>query len=133
MFHVRIVATETGTWTWKSGSNPDDPGLAGKSDSFTANVWNEDEKNENPLRRGFIRPSANNHALDYADGTPFLAIGDTWYSLGANRFMWYHDNKERPIGPTAGFKDYVRYRKAQGYNWLNVIAAFPNWMTDGKS
>jgi len=34
MFHVRIVATETGTWTWKSGSNPDDPGLAGKSDSF---------------------------------------------------------------------------------------------------
>ena len=34
---------------------------------------------------------------------------------------------------TAGFKDYVRYRKAQGYNWVNVIAAFPNWMTDGKS
>ena len=34
---------------------------------------------------------------------------------------------------TAGFKDYVRYRKAQGYNWINVIAAFPNWITDGKS
>ena len=23
-------------------------------------------------------------------------------------------------------KDYVRYRKTQGYNWVNIIAAFPN-------
>jgi len=95
--------------------------------------WTETEKNENPLRRGFLRASSNNHALNYADGTPFLAIGDTWYSLGTNRFRWYDDDKERQIGPAAGFKDYVRYRKAQGYNWLNVIAAFPNWITDGKS
>ena len=35
-FHVRLVATRTGTWTWKSGSSPEDPGLAGKSGSFTA-------------------------------------------------------------------------------------------------
>ena len=51
---------------------------------------------------------------------------------GPIAFRWYDDDEERPIGPTAGFKDYVRYRKAQGYNWVNVIAAFPNWMTDGK-
>jgi hypothetical protein len=133
VFHLRLVATGPGTWTWKSGSSPDDPGLAGKSGSFTAVAWTETEKNENPLRRGFLCPSPNNHALNYADGTPYLAIGDTWYSLGANRFRWYDDGKERPIGPTAGFKDYVRYRKAQGYNWVNVIAAFPNWITDGKS
>ena len=38
-----------------------------------------------------------------------------------------------PSDPGAGFKDYVRYRKAQGYNWVNIIAAFPNWMTDGQS
>jgi hypothetical protein len=131
-FRVRVVATEPGTWTWRSGSSPDDPGLIGKSGTFTAKEWTEKEKNENPLRHGFIRSTVNNHALEYADGTPFLAIGDTWYSVGTNRFKWYDDDKERPIGPTAGFKDYVRYRKAQGYNWVNVIAAFPNWMTDGK-
>jgi hypothetical protein len=51
--------------------------------------------------------------------------------VGTNRFRWYDDDQERPIGPTAGFKDYVRFRKAQGYNWVNVIAAFPNWETDG--
>jgi hypothetical protein len=132
-FRVRLVATDTGAWTWRSGSNPVDPGLDGESGSFTAVAWTEAEKNENPLRHGFIRATANEHALEYADGTPFLVIGDTWYSLGTNYFKWYNDNKERPIGPTAGFKDYVRYRKAQGYNWVNVIAAFPNWETDGRS
>jgi len=133
VFHLRLLATEPGTWTWRSGASPEDPGLSGKTGSFTAVAWREAEKIENPLRRGFLRPSANQHALEYADGTPFLAIGDTWYALGANRFRWYDDSLERPIGPSAGFKDYVRYRKAQGYNWLNVIAAFPNWITDGKS
>ena len=132
-FHLRIVATQPGKWTWKSGSSPEDLGLAGKSGSFTAIDWTEAEKTENPLRHGFIRATGNQHALEHADGTPFFIIGDTWYSVGANRFLWYDDNKERPIGPTAGFKDYVRYRKAQGYNWVNVIAAFPNWMTDDKS
>ena len=132
-FHLRLVATQPGTWYWKSGSIPEDPGLTGKSGSFTAVDWTDSEKTENPLRRGFLRPSANQRALEFADGTPFFIIGDTWYSLGTNRFHWYDDAKERPIGPSAGFKDYVRCRKAQGYNWVNVIAAFPNWITDGKS
>jgi hypothetical protein len=132
-FHLRLVATAPGTWSWKSGSSSGDRGLTGKSGSFTAIEWTEKEKNENPLRHGFLRPSANHHALNHADGTPYFAIGDTWYSMGANRFKWYDDDHERPIGPTAGFKDYVRYRKAQGYNWVNVIAAFPNWKTDDSS
>jgi hypothetical protein len=131
-FRVRVLATAPGAWSWRSGSLPADPGLAGKTGAFTAIAWTEQEKQQNPLRRGFIRPTANKHALEHADGTPFFTIGDTWYAVGANRFKWYDDDQERPIGPTAGFKDYVRFRKAQGYNWVNVIAAFPNWITDGK-
>lgn len=132
-FRVRIVATAPGAWSWTSGSEPADPGLAGRTGSFTADEWSEPEKQANPLRRGFLRATANGHALEQADGTPFLVIGDTWYAVGTNRFRWYDDDRERPLGPEAGFKDYVRYRKAQGYNWVNVIAAFPNWMTDGRS
>lgn len=132
-FRVRLLATDAGVWKWQSGSEPKDDGLAGKSGSFTAAAWSEAEKNANPLRRGFLRPTPNHHALEQADGTPFFVIGDTWYAAGANRFKWYDDDKERPIGPEAGFKDYVRYRKSQGYNWVNIIAAFPNWMTDGQS
>jgi hypothetical protein len=133
VFHVRLVATQPGVWSWKSGSSPNDPGLTGKTGSFTAIDWTEEEKHENPLRRGFIKASENKHALTYADGTPYFIIGDTWFSCGADRFKWYDDTVKRPIGPTAGFKDYVRYRKAQGYNWINMIAAFPNWKTDDSS
>lgn len=130
-FRVRLVATEPGVWTWSSGSAPADAGLTGKSGSFSAIAWSDEEKQKNPLRRGFLRVSANHHALETADGMPFLVMGDTWYAVGTNRFRWYDDDNERPIGPTAGFKDYVRLRKAQGFNWVNVITAFPNWMTDG--
>ena len=132
VFRVRLLATAPGPWSWRSGSSPEDPGLTGKTGGFTAVEWTEDEKRVNPLRRGFLRPTANHHALEHGDGTPFFVIGDTWYSAGTNRFKWYDDDQERPIGHGAGFKDYVRYRKAQGYNWVNIIAAFPNWMNDGK-
>src|SRR5271165_4251405 len=85
-----------------------------------------------PYTTLFRSPTANGHALEHADGTPFLAIGDTWYATPSNRFRWYDDDRQRPIGPDAGFKDYVRYRQEQGYNWVNIIAAYPNWITDGQ-
>ena len=131
-FQVRVLATAPGTWRWTSGSDPEDPGLSGKSGTFEAVAWTEAEKAENPVRRGMVRATANGHALEYSDGTPYFAIGDTWFSMGANRFKWKDDDQPRALGPDAGFQDYVRYRKAQGYNWINLIAAFPNWGTDGR-
>jgi hypothetical protein len=130
-FKVRVTATAPGVWHWQSGSEPHDSGLAGKTGSLVAREWSEAEKQDNPLRRGFLQATPNHHGLQTADGTPFFAIGDTWWAAGTNRLKWYDDDRERPIGPTAGFKDYVRYRKAQGYNWINILAAFPNWETDG--
>jgi hypothetical protein len=132
-YRVRLMAIAQGEWAWRSGSNQEDAGLNSQSGSFSVIPWTEAELAENPVRRGMIRPTANGHALEYADGTPYLAIGDTWYALPSNRFKWYDDDRPRPLGPDAGFKDYVRYRKAQGFNWVNVIAAFPNWKTDDKS
>jgi hypothetical protein len=131
-FRVRLVATEPGQWRWRSGSTPADPGLSGKTGAFTAVPWTADELRANPLRRGFLRATANQHALEQPDGTPFFVLGDTWYSVGTNRFKW-RDDGPHPMGPDAGFQDYVRYRKEQGFNWVNVIAAFPNWMTDSQS
>lgn len=132
-FKVRITATKPGTWSWKSGSSSNDAGLSNQTGSFNAIEWTEAEKNKNPLRRGFIRATANQHALMHADSTPYIAIGDTWFGLGASRYKWYDDDKERPLGPDAGFKDFVRLRQSQGFNWINVIAAFPNWKSDDKS
>src|SRR6516164_3483289 len=61
-FRVRFVATEPGTWTWRSGSKPADDGLAGQSGSFEAVAWSDAEKAANPLRRGFLRATANHPA-----------------------------------------------------------------------
>ena len=55
IFKVRVVATEPGGWSWKSGSNQKgDSGLNNQSGRFTAATWTEAEKVANPVRRGFI-------------------------------------------------------------------------------
>jgi len=133
IFRVRVVATAPGEWTWTSGSNqPAAAGLNGKTGRFTAVEWTEDEKRENLCRRGFLRATANRHALEHADGTPFFLLGDTWWSTPTFRCKWYDDDSERPLGPEMGFKDMVRFRRAQGFNSIAIIAAFPHWANDGR-
>ena len=78
-----------------------------------------------------LRPTANGHALEYGDGTPCFLLGDTWWSTPTFRYPWYQDDECRPIGPHMGFKDMVRYRKAQGYNCIAILAALPAWANDG--
>jgi len=131
-FRVRVVAMSPGTWTWVSGSNTGDPGLTGKKGSLTAIAWTEAEKAGNICRRGFIRPTPNGHAFEHADGTPYFMLGDTWWAVPTFRFRWTGDDASHPIGPEATFKDYVRFRRSQGFNSLAVLAAFPAWANDGK-
>jgi len=132
VFRVRVMATGPGRWTWRSGSNQADAGLNKQHGQFTAVEWTEAEKSAVPTRRGLIRPSGSGHAFDYADGTPFLLLGDTWYAAATRRFPWNDDQRERPIGPEAGFKDYLRLRQRQGFNSVAIIASFPNWASDGQ-
>lgn len=133
VFRVRFVATAPGKWSWTSASNqPNDKGLNGKSGSFTVQDWSEEEKRENPTRRGFIRATANGHALEYADGTPFFLVGDTW--LGAATWRLPLTGQPAPVDyePSRGitFEQAVAWRKRQGYNSVSMIAAFPTWATD---
>jgi hypothetical protein len=100
---------------------------------FTAVAWSEADKTNNSLRRGFIQPTVNGHAFEYADGTPFILLGDTWYAAATSRFKWNDDDIERSIGPDAGFKDFLRLRKSQAFNSVLILAAFPNWANDGQS
>ena len=130
-WRIRVMATNTGQWTWESGSNQADTGLNNKTGAFVATDWTEAEKVENPLRRGMIKADAKGHSFEYADGTPMFWLADTWWSCMTKRYFWYEDDTPRKVGtPKAGFKDYVHYRKKQGYNGCMVIAAFPNWLTD---
>jgi hypothetical protein len=133
IFRVRMVATAPGKWTYKSGSNQKgDRGLNNHSGEFKAGGWAEEEKKENPNRRGFIRPTSNGHALEYADGTPFFLIGDTWLAGTTWRlpFRGIAAPKNYVPGPGIGFEDALAYRKKQGYNSVSMIACFPNWESD---
>jgi hypothetical protein len=135
-FIVRLVATEPGKWQWISGSNqPQDSGLNGHTGEFIAVNWTEEDKLQNPNRHGFVRASSNGHALQYADGTPFFLVGDTWLAGATWRlpFRGIASAKNYVPGPGIGFEDAVAYRKKQGYNSVSMIACFPNWEADGHA
>lgn len=134
-FKVRFVAPAPGEWRWRSGSNqPDDDGLNRGAGKLTAVDWTDAEKLANPNRRGFIRASANGHALRYADGTPFFLLGDTWLAASTWRLPWRGTPARPDYVPQSGisFEEAVAYRKQQGYNSVSFIAAFPNWDADHR-
>jgi hypothetical protein len=133
IFRVRLVPIFPGKWTYRSGSNQkDDKGLNNKTGKFSAVAWTEEEKKENPNRRGFIRPTPNGHALQYADGTPFFLVGDTWLSGTTWRlpFRGVKASDDYTPAPGIGFEDAVSYRKKQEFNSVSMIACFPNWESD---
>ena len=131
-FIVRLTAINPGKWTWKSYSNQDDSGLKGKTGSFSAIKWSEKEKIENPLRRGFLKPSENGHALVYADGKPFFMLGDTWWASSTWRYPLKGIAPANNYIPKEGisFEEAISFRKKQGYNTIAMIAAYPNWKAD---
>ena len=131
-FVVRVMATAPGTWRWHSGSAPEDRGLAGKSGSFEAVPWSEAEIAENPNRRGMIGATLDGRGLQYADGTPFFLLGDTWWSVPSFRFPLAEKDNPKPLAKGATLNDYAHYRKAQGFNSVAIMAIQPAWANDGK-
>ncbi|MDD2380354.1 MAG: DUF4038 domain-containing protein [Mariniphaga sp.] len=81
-WRVNFAAPYSGTWEYKSFSS--DRGLNGKTGKIQVTDWSEDELQSNPSRRGVIRVSQSGesagHFFEYADGYPFLWIGDTWWN-----------------------------------------------------
>jgi hypothetical protein len=134
-FRIRFVATAPGEWRWRTGSNrPDDTGLNGGKGALRAVAWTEEEKRENPNRRGFIRATSNGHALEHADGTPFFLVGDTWLAAATWRLPWKGAAAAADYmpGPGIGFEEAVAYRKRQGFNSISFVSAFPNWAADHR-
>lgn len=133
-FKIRMVATDAGRWTYKTGSQPHDVGLADHEGSWAAEEWSEADKLQNPNRKGFLRHAPGGHALMYADGSPFFAVGDTWWAASTRRFPWADsDVSASPeiLSPNISFQAAVQYRKAQRFNVVMIISAYPNWNDDG--
>lgn len=81
-WRVNFAAPAPGIWEYVSASS--DKAMANKKGRLKVSAWSPEELEANPARRGHIRvrKSGSNagHIFEYADGTPFLWIGDTWWN-----------------------------------------------------
>jgi hypothetical protein len=70
---------------------------------------------ENPLyAHGPIRVAEDHHHFEYADGTPFFWLGDTWWGGLVKRFRWPED-----------FQELALDRATKGFSVIQICAAFP--------
>jgi hypothetical protein len=114
---ARFAPPAPGEWSYRSVS--DDPGLRGKTGSFDCVAWSEAEKQANPTRRGFVRvhrtgPRPGRH-FEYADGTPFLWLGDTWWNWTKRDIRF------------ETFRRLVDDRAAKGFNVGQLFFAGDGW------
>ncbi len=108
---VRFAAPAVGEWSYSAHSS--DPVLASVKGTFECTGWSAAEKDANPARHGFVRvarrgPRAGRY-FEYADGTPFLWVGDTWWP-------WL----KRGI-PFARAKQVIDDRSARGFTIGQVL------------
>jgi len=61
------------------------------------------------LKHGFLKISKNKRFFEYADGTPFLWLGDTWWKGLCKRLNW------------EGFQELTSDRKAKGFNVVQIV------------
>jgi len=114
---VRFAPPAAGEWSYKSVS--DDAGLNGVEGTLTCVQWTEAELAENAARRGFVRVcKAGDRAgryFEYADGTPFLWIGDTWWNWSKRNITF------------ASFKKLADDRAAKGFTVGQLFFAGRGW------
>ena len=83
-WRARFAPPVPGVWEFESRS--EDTGLNGVTGQITCTAWTDHEKAANPTRRGFVRVHTQGERagrfFEYADGTPFIWIGDNWTQRG---------------------------------------------------
>lgn len=120
---IRFAPTAPGRWTWKTSSDPSDPGLHDQ----TGELQCVDNGGENPIyRHGFLRISDNRRHFCHADGTPFFWLGDTHYQMPDTERVREcnhpaHGDAECPAG--GQFQHLLADRKSRGFN---VYQTYPS-------
>lgn len=118
--HHLICKSETfASALHSSHTNSKDPAMNGPQGKFTCTDWSEAEKTANSTRRGFLHVNRaekrNGRYFIYADGTPFLWIGDTW---------WNWSNRGIPL---ERFKVLADDRAEKGFTLGQLFFAARGW------
>jgi len=106
-WRVRFAPNHVGAWNWSASSS--DSGLDGISGSFDCIAPTSQQIAGNPNYRGHIKVHVGGRYFIYADGVPFLWIGDTIWSMNTRRCGLGPDSQ----GP---FYVWLNDRKAKGFN-----------------
>jgi hypothetical protein len=109
VWKVRYSSPTSGTHRFHSEcSEARDRGLHG----VTGEVDVKPYTGQNPLYlRGPLRVASSRRYLEYADGTPFFWLGDTWWMGLCHRLEWPDE-----------FKILTADRKEKGFNVIQIVA-----------
>jgi hypothetical protein len=114
---IRFAPPLSGTWKYQIRSV--DKKMNGKKGKLAVVAWTEAEKIANPALRGFVTVNRTGERkgrfFRYADGTPFLWIGDTWWDW-TNRNIRFESVQKL-----------VDTRAEQGYNIGQLFFAGNGW------
>ena len=114
---VRFSSPYTGKWNYKSAST--DAGLAKAKGSLDVLNASAEAIKENGTLRGLVQVRTSGEQpgrfFQYADGTPFLWIGDTWWNWTKRSIKF------------STYKTLVDDRAAKGYNVGQLFAAANGW------
>lgn len=113
---IRFAPPDAGhQWKWKIYSSDDNDGFK-KSGKLQSVLYTGDNT---LVKHGLLRMSAGKRNIVYADGTSFLMIGDTPWSLPYR-------------ATTAQAKIYAEDRKKKGFNTALLIAVQPDKKAEGS-
>ncbi|NLV73992.1 MAG: DUF4038 domain-containing protein [Chloroflexi bacterium] len=113
-WRVRFVPFQLGEYKWESVcSDADNPDLHGISGTLTAEPY----YGKNQLyARGKLQIAADKRHMEFADGTPFFWLADTWWMGLSSRLHWPDE-----------FQELTTLRASQGYTAIQIIAGlFPD-------
>ena len=109
VWKVRYASPLTGKHRWHSVCNvTEDAGLHGVEGTLTIRRF----QGKNALfRRGPIRVAQDKQHFEYADGTPFFWLGDTWWMGLCHRLHWPDE-----------FAQLTADRQTKGFNVVQIVA-----------
>jgi hypothetical protein len=117
VWKVRFTAPYTGTWKYKSFSK--DAGLSNLKGSIEVINWPEQALAQNPIRHGLVQVNTSGEQsgrfFQYADGAPFLWVGDTWWNWTKRDIKF------------STYKTLVDDRAAKGFNIGQLFVAANGW------
>ena len=132
VWKVRFAPPDSGrVWSWTSYASVSDEGLSGKQGTLRSVT----RKSSNQLlRRGLLRMSPGKRNVVHADGTPFLIVGDTpWsipYRATTQQVHVYADDRKSKGFNTALLITLQPDKNAQGPEARNTVLGFDRAFED---